>query len=311
MPHGSPLNTQLAEDVRRGFATRPRSLPPKWFYDATGSALFDRICELPEYYLTRAERGILERDAGAIMAASGASELLEIGSGMARKTGLLLKAMPARPRYLPFDISSEALENSARSLRSAVPDVVIDPIIGDFERDLSAVPDARAPRLWAFLGSTIGNLDEEGAPAMLRSFVARMNRADTFLLGVDLVKDVSVLERAYNDSEGVTAAFNKNVLAVVNRELDGDFHLDRFRHYARYDVERARIEMYLEATIAHRVRLSAIDVSIGFDAGERLLTEISRKFTRESVEATFAAAGLRLREWFFGDGFALALGAPQ
>ena len=311
MPHGSPLRTQLADDVRRGFAARPRSLPPKWFYDAKGSALFDRICELPEYYLTRAERGILERDAAAIIKASGAVELLEIGSGMARKTGLLLRAMPGRPRYLPFDISKEALEASARALRGAVPNVVIDPVIGDFERDLSAVPAASAPRLWAFLGSTIGNLDETRAPAVLRSFVERMQPGDSFLLGVDLVKDASVLERAYNDSEGVTAAFNKNVLAVVNRELDADFDLDRFRHYARYDVPSARIEMYLETTVAHRVRVSALDLSIDFDAGERILTEISRKFTRETVSATFAASGLRLREWYFGDGFALALGAPQ
>lgn len=307
MPHGSTLQSQLADDVRRGLTARPRSLPPKWFYDATGSALFDRICELPEYYLTRAERSLLERDAAAIVAASGAGELLEIGSGMARKTGLLLRAMSGRPRYLPFDISTDALEASARSLREAVPSVIIDPIVGDFERDVAKIPVARAPRMWAFLGSTIGNLDERGAPAMLASFAARMASGDTFLLGVDLVKDVATLERAYDDAAGVTALFNKNVLAVVNRELDADFDLPQFEHIARYDVEKARIEMYLAATVEQRVRVAAIDLTLEFERGERILTEISRKFTRETTEGTLARGGLRMKQWFASDDFALAL----
>jgi L-histidine Nalpha-methyltransferase len=304
VPHGSVLQSQLAIDVRQGLSARPRSLPPKWFYDATGSALFDRICELPEYYLTRAERSILERDAEAIV--GDATELLEIGSGMARKTGLLLSAM-VRPRYLPFDISREAIEASARSLRAVVPSVVIDPVLGDFERDAERIPPSSGKRIWAFLGSTIGNLDQREAPRILRTFADRMHSSDAFLLGVDLVKDVDVLNRAYNDSAGVTEAFNKNVLAVINRDLDADFDLDRFLHRAHYNVERARIEMHLESTVAQRVRIGALDMNVDFDRGETILTEISRKFTQETVQSTFAEAGLRLQQWFSGDGFALAL----
>jgi L-histidine Nalpha-methyltransferase len=309
VPHGSSIHSQLAEDVRRGLGARPRSLPPKWFYDARGSELFDRICELPEYYLTRAERSILERDAAAIIAASGASELLEIGSGFARKTGLLLQAMAARGpvRYLPFDISTDALEASARSLRSVVPQLIIDPIVGDFERDVASVPRGRAPRMWAFLGSTIGNLDEEQAPAVLSAFASRMKRDDTFLLGVDLVKDVEVLERAYDDAEGVTALFNKNVLTVINRELEADFDVNAFEHRAHFNVARARIEMHLESQITQTVRIAALGLRLTFDRGERILTEISRKFTRETTERTLGSAGLSMRQWFAGDGFALAL----
>ncbi len=306
VPQGSSIHSQLAEDVRRGLSARPRSLPPKWFYDTRGSELFDQICELPEYYLTRAERAILERDAAAIVQESGAHELLEIGSGFARKTGLLLQQMRS-PRYLPFDISTEALEASARSLRAVVPSLIIDPIVGDFEHDVARVPRSTAPRLWAFLGSTVGNLDEQQAPAVLGAFARRMAPGDTFLLGVDLVKDVPTLERAYDDAAGVTALFNKNVLAVINRQLDADFDLDRFEHRARYDVPLARIEMHLEARGAQRVRIRALDLTVDFDDRERILTEISRKFTRETTEHTLRAAGLRVRRWFSGEGFALVL----
>lgn len=306
MPHRSPPPEALANDVRRGLASRPRSLPPKWFYDAVGSALFDEICELPEYYLTRSERSILLRDADAIAAASRAEELLEIGSGMARKTGLLLAAIAKRvdrPRYLPFDISDSALEACARSMRAVVPTVVVDPVKGDFERDIASVrPAARGtPRLWAFLGSTIGNLDEQAAPSMLASIASRMAAEDSFLLGVDLVKDRGVLDAAYNDSAGVTARFNKNVLAVINRELDADFDLDAFAHRAHYDVPRARIEMHLESRRSQRVRIGALDLVVDFDSGERILTEISRKFTRDSVAATFREAGMREREWYVAE----------
>lgn len=306
VPQGSSIQRQLAEDVRRGLAARPRSLPPKWFYDTRGSELFDQICELPEYYLTRAERALLERDAAAIVKESGAHELLEIGSGFARKTGLLLREM-ARPRYLPFDISKDALAASARSLRALLPQLSIDPIVGDFERDAAKIPRGTAPRMWAFLGSTVGNLDEQQAPAVLGAFAARMAPGDTFLLGVDLVKDVGTLERAYDDAAGVTALFNKNVLAVINRELDADFDLAEFDHRARYDVPRARIEMHLESRVAQRVHLKALDLAVDFARGELLLTEISRKFTRETTEATLLAAGLRARRWFASPEFGLVL----
>ncbi len=312
MPHHSSPSEALAADVRRGLAATPRWLPPKWFYDAVGSALFDEICELPEYYLTRSERSILEREAHAIAVASGATEVLEIGSGMARKTGLLLAAIARRvhrPRYLPFDISDSALEACARSMRAVVPSVVVDPLKGDFERDLGSIrPAASAtPRLWAFLGSTIGNLDERAAPAMLASIASRMAPSDSFLLGVDLVKSTVALEAAYNDEAGVTARFNKNVLAVINRELDADFDLDAFAHRAHYNVSHARIEMHLESLRAQRVRIGGLQLVIDFDRSERILTEISRKFTRESVASMLKSAKMREREWYPADDESFAL----
>ena len=306
------LPQALAEDVRRGFAARPRSLPPKWFYDEIGSALFDEICELPEYYLTRAERALLERDADEIARAAAADELLEIGSGMARKTGLVLAAIARRTehvRYVPLDIAPEALAASARSIRALVPSVVVDPIVGDFEHDiphiaLSALP---ARRLWAFLGSTIGNLDEQAAPALVSTIASRMRPGDTFLLGVDLVKDVARLEAAYDDAAGVTARFNKNVLAVLNRVLDADFDLAAWTHRSHYDVARARIEMFLESQVPQQVHVRKLGLTVDFDHGERILTEISRKFTRETTESTLGQGGMRLVEWYASDVFALAL----
>jgi L-histidine N-alpha-methyltransferase len=302
----------LANDVRRGLSASPRSLPPKWFYDSVGSALFDEICELPEYYLTRSERSILAQNADAIAERSGADELLEIGSGMARKTGLLLAALAKRvprPRYLPFDISEAALEACARSMRAVVPSVIVDPLRGDFEKDLETLRVAAegTRRMWAFLGSTIGNLDERAAPALLAKIASRMGRRDTFLLGVDLVKDSATLEAAYNDRAGVTARFNKNVLAVINRELDADFDLERFAHRAHFDVERARIEMHLESLVSQRVRIGALDLVVDFDHGERILTEISRKFTRETVASTLASASMRVGAWYQADDASFAL----
>jgi L-histidine N-alpha-methyltransferase len=302
----------LAHDVRRGLGTHPRSLPPKWFYDSVGSALFDEICELPEYYLTRSERSILERDADAIAAESGADELLEIGSGMARKTGLLLSAIARRvprPRYLPFDIADSALEACARSMRAIVPSLIVDPLKGDFERDLASVGMSAAGtrRLWAFLGSTIGNLDERAAPALLATIASRMGAQDSFLLGIDLVKDPAILDAAYNDSAGVTARFNKNVLAVINRELDADFDLDAFAHRAHFDTARSRIEMHLESLRAQRVRVGALELVVDFDRGERILTEISRKFTRESIASTLSLASMRERAWYPAEDASFAL----
>ncbi len=312
MPPRSSPPEALANDVRRGLSASPRTLPPKWFYDGVGSALFDEICELPEYYLTRSERAVLARDADAIAERSSADELLEIGSGMARKTGLLLAAMAKRvprPRYLPFDIAESALEACARSMRAVVPSVIVDPLRGDFEKDLASIPKAASSsrRMWAFLGSTIGNLDERAAPAMLTTIASRMGPRDTFLLGMDLVKDVSTLEAAYNDSQGVTARFNKNVLAVINRELDADFMLDHFAHRAHYDVARARIEMHLESLRAQSVRIGALDLVVDFDHGERVLTEISRKFTHESIAATLASSSMRELAWYEAEDASFAL----
>jgi L-histidine Nalpha-methyltransferase len=303
----------MGAEVRAALAGRPRTIPSKYFYDAAGSRLFDRICELPEYYLTRAEYGLLERHAGEIARATGARALLEIGSGMARKTGLVLGAMCAGcdAVYVPFDISREAIEASARPLLAAHPRLRVHGILGDFGSDLPrlahAIPAAAGPRLFAFLGSTIGNLDEQAAPAFVGAIAAQMEPDDRFLLGVDLVKDASVLHAAYNDSAGVTAEFNLNILRVLARELDGEIDPAAFAHHAFYDPARERIEMHLAATRAQRIVLRAIDLCVALEAGERVMTEISRKFTRASVERTLAGGGMHLEDWLGDDQFALVL----
>ena len=311
--HGA--KSTLADDVRRGMASVPRTIPPKHFYDAIGSALFDQICELPEYYLTRAERGLLERVADEIIEHARPTELVELGSGMARKTGLLIAAMARRcaaPSYVPLDIAEEALEASARALLRAHKALRVRAVVADFTRDIGHIelPSDRATsRLFAFLGSTVGNLDEVEAPALIRSVAQRMSPRDSFLLGVDLVKDRHVLERAYDDSLGVTARFNKNVLAVVDRALRADFDLDAWDHEALFVAERSRIEMHLRAKSPQVVHFEALDLRVEFEKDERILTEISRKFTRESTRTTLAGGGMRLAHWFETDdrAFALAL----
>ena len=318
-PKEGAARSTLVEDVRRGLGRRPRTLPPKHFYDAEGSLLFDRICELPEYYLTRAERALLERHADAIVTAAGPAapitELVELGSGMARKTGLLLAALARRtnaPSYVPLDISSSALESSARAMLDLLPSLSVRGIVGDFQRDLSRVsastPGAPPRRLFAFLGSTIGNLDETEAPALVAAIAREMTPRDSFLLGVDLVKDRAVLHAAYDDAQGVTAAFNRNVLAVVNRALDADFDLTAWEHEARWVEKRARIEMHLRTRKPVTAHVRALDLRVDFDAGETIHTEISRKFTRETIERTLREGGMRLHQFWDDDGeFALAL----
>jgi len=298
----------MAAEVRLGLAGKPRSIPSKYFYDARGSELFDQICELPEYYLTRAEHALLAQHAAEITKVTGATSLLEIGSGMARKSGLIVQAM-GEAVYVPFDISREAIEASAKALLQAHPRLRVHGVIGDFAHDLArlATVAPESPRLYAFLGSTIGNLDEQAAPAFVGQIAALMRDQDWFLLGVDLVKDERVLHAAYNDSAGVTAEFNRNILRVVGRELAADFDPSAFEHVAFYDVHRERIEMHLEATRAHRVFLRTIDMWIDLAEGERVMTEISRKFTQASVERTLAGGGMRLERWLASDDFALVL----
>jgi L-histidine Nalpha-methyltransferase len=304
----------MGREVRAGLAHVPRSIPPKYFYDGRGSQLFDAICDLPEYYLTRAEAALLARHARGILATTDATALVEIGSGMARKTGLLIDALCARvpsPRYVPFDIANEPIEASARALMARYPRLDVSGVVGDFGRDLTqlttAAPSSAGPRLFALLGSTIGNLDERAAPELVRSIAQLFTARDRLLLGVDLVKDERVLDAAYNDSQGVTAAFNKNVLRVLSRELDGDFDEHAFEHLAFYDVELQRIEMHLVSKWRQVATLRAIDLRVELAAGERVMTEISRKFTRSSVERTLAQGGMRLTDWFVGDDGAFAL----
>jgi L-histidine N-alpha-methyltransferase len=307
---------RMAREVRAGLTSTPRSIPPKYFYDERGSKLFDSICELPEYYLTRAERELLAAHAGDLVGAARATSLVELGSGMARKTGLIVRALcsvTSSPLYVPFDIAQTTIDASARALRAECPALRVQGITGDFGSDLPMLarelPAAEGPRLFAFLGSTIGNLDEAEAPALVRGVAAAMCGRDALLLGVDLVKDERVLHAAYNDSRGVTAAFNRNVLRVVSRELDGNFDEETFDHLAFYEPGRQRIEMHLVARSRQKITLRAIDLSFEMAAGERILTEISRKFTRESVEDTLARGGMRLERWIPADdgAFALAL----
>ncbi len=304
----------MRREVRAGLSSKPRSIAPKYFYDEAGSRLFDAICELPEYYLTRTERALLERFADDLVQSVRAEALIEIGSGMARKTGLLVRALCAhseRPLYLPFDIARESIEASARDLLPLDPRLRVHGIVGDFACDLQAIAPVaqpiQAPRLFAFLGSTIGNLDEVAAPALLRDITALLRDGDRLLLGIDLVKDAAVLHAAYNDARGVTAEFNKNVLRVLSRELDGDFDVEAFEHLAFYDAARERIEMHLVSSRRQVAVLRAIALSVELEEGERVLTEISRKFTRGSIERTFAEGGMRLERWLPSEDGAFAL----
>jgi L-histidine N-alpha-methyltransferase len=309
----------MAGEVRAGLRRVPRSIPPKYFYDDEGSRLFDAICGLPEYYLTRAERGLLERHAARIVdrvGPDGAKALVEIGSGMARKTGLLVRAMCARggsPRYVPFDIAPTAIAASARSMLPDHPTLSVHGVVGDFAHDLGrvalAAPPSGGARLFAFLGSTIGNLDENEAPALIRDVSRLMTGRDRFLLGVDLVKDQGVLVAAYDDSRGVTAAFNKNVLRVLSRDLDGNFDPDTFEHRAIYDAVRERIEMHLVSKRRQSIELRAIELAFDLAEGESILTEISRKFTQASVERTLFQGAMRLDDWLTDGQFALAVAA--
>lgn len=290
---------QLAQDVREGFGAETKWLPPKYFYDARGSELFEEITRLPEYYLTRAEREILESITDGLAGRLRPCELVELGSGSSRKTRLLLEAMHRHRggrRYAPLDVSSDALEAAATALSSSYPWLEFDGFVGDFTADLPRVP-RRGRRLLAFLGSTIGNLDADERAALLEGVAAALRPDDRFLLGVDLVKDPAVLRAAYDDAAGVTAEFNRNMLRVLNRELGAGIPLDAFAHVAVYDPDHARIEMRLRALRDLTIDFPTLELEVGFAAGEELRTEISCKFTREGVERELAGAGLRLESW--------------
>jgi L-histidine Nalpha-methyltransferase len=293
-------NRALRRDVFDGLQQKPKSLPPKWFYDEVGSDLFDQITRLPEYYPTRTEAAILRARAGAIAAATRADTLVELGSGTSEKTRMLLDALHGQgtlQRFIPLDVDAGALETAGGAILAEYPGIEVDAVCGDFEEHLPEIPSG-GTRLLAFLGSTIGNLTPGPRTEFLATLAAVMQPGDSLLLGTDLVKDVGRLVRAYDDSAGVTAAFNRNVLAVVNRELDADFDLDAFAHVARWNAHEERIEMWLRSTKAQRVRIEALDLNVDFCAGEAMLTEVSCKFRRESVAAELAAAGLRSTQWW-------------
>jgi L-histidine Nalpha-methyltransferase len=304
------LADSLRADALAGLTASPKSLPPKWFYDAAGSELFEKITALPEYYPTRAEREILQSVAPQIAAASGAATLVELGSGSSEKTRLLIDALRQAGtlrRYVPVDVSEQALLAAATALFSDYPGLEVSGVVSDFEEyvgllgagdDGAGDDGAEGPRLIAFLGSTIGNL----LPAQRASFLARIRSGladrDALLLGTDLVKDPAVLVSAYDDGAGITAAFNKNVLSVLNHELGADFDPDMFEHVARWDAGQEWIEMRLRATSPQTVRLPAIDLTAEFAAGEEMRTEVSAKFRREGVTRELAAAGFTLDRWW-------------
>ena len=311
----------LRADALAGLTATPKSLPPKWFYDAQGSALFEKITELPEYYPTRAERSILRAVAPQIAALTGAASLVELGSGSSDKTRLLLSALRdagTLRQYVPVDVSESALTLAGDALATEYPGLAVHAVVADFEQYLGVPPaaadatDDDGPRLLAFLGSTIGNMVPAEREVFLRRIRARLRPGDAFLLGTDLVKDPALLVAAYDDAAGVTAAFNKNVLAVLNAELSADFDLDAFEHVALWDAGREWIEMRLRATSAQSVRVGDLGLAVEFAAGEEMRTEVSAKFRKDGARAELAAAGLAVRSWWTDEAgqFGLSLSVP-
>ncbi|MDX3731937.1 L-histidine N(alpha)-methyltransferase [Streptomyces caniscabiei] len=298
----------LRADVLEGLTRTPKTLPPKWFYDARGSELFEQITELPEYYPTRAEREILVGRAGEIAAASGARTLVELGSGSSDKTRHLLDAMPGLHTYVPVDVSESALRQAGEALVAERPGLNVHALIADFTAGLE-LPETPGPRLVAFLGGTIGNLVPAERAAFLTAVRALLAPGDALLLGTDLVKDEGVLVAAYDDAAGVTAQFNKNVLDVVDRELGADFDPDAFDHVALWNAECEWIEMRLRSRTAQTVKIPALDLAVDFEAGEELRTEVSAKFRREGVRAELGSVGLELTHWWTDEQgrFALSL----
>ncbi len=300
--HHSPdrLQQDLRQDVLAGLTSRPKELAPKYFYDDRGSALFDRITRLPEYYPTGAERAILEARAGEIAALSGAETLVELGSGTSEKTRLLLDACLGGERlrrFVPFDVSEATLRQAAAALAGEYRSLRVHAVVGDFEQHLGLLPGGDR-RLVAFLGSTIGNLTPKQRAQFLGDLAAGLGPGDALLLGTDLVKDPARLVAAYDDAQGVTAEFNRNVLRVINRELGADFEPERFDHVARFDAEEEWMEMRLRAVSAHAVDVAGLDLVVDYAAGEEMRTEISAKFRRQGVEAELAGAGLALARWW-------------
>ncbi len=313
LPEGGAL-AGMAEVVREGLSCPFKELPPKYFYDERGSELFERITEQPEYYPTRCERAILDARAGEIVAAAMPRTLIELGSGAASKSRLLLDAMRVAgtlEKFVPVDISEEITRRVAAELVDEYPGLAVEGIVCDYETHLERIPRPEGA-LFAFLGGTIGNF----RPGPRRSFLARiatlMYPEDRFLLGTDLVKDRETLEAAYNDAAGVTSEFNKNVLNVLNLELDADFDLDAFEHVAFWDADNEWIDIRLRALSEQFVDLRELDMRAHFSRNEEMRTEISTKFTRERIEASYADAGLELVEWWTDPDelYALSLARP-
>ena len=304
----------MERDVRLGLTSSPKQLPPVYFYDERGSRLFDEITRLEEYYPTRSERSILDRNAAEIAALAGADTLVELGAGTCDKSRILLEAMESTgqlKQFVPLDVSEEVLTEAASALATDFPTLAVHAVVADFHQHLGALPRSGS-RMIAFLGGTIGNLD----PAQRRRFFAdldcSMDPGDSLLLGTDLVKDRGRLVAAYDDAAGVTARFNRNVLHVLNRELGATFVPDEFGHVASWNEERSWIEMRLRSERQATVRVEALDLTVHFDQGEELLTEISCKFTPDGLDRELAACGFVTKAaWRSpGDEFQLTLATP-
>ena len=308
----------MAEDVYRGLTSNPKYLLPKYFYDEEGSALFECITEVPEYYLARTERGLLSSISGDLMSRVRPTELVELGSGSSIKTRLLIDAgngggVGTLNRYVPFDVSSEMLHASAGALLQDYSSLYVHGVVGSFEHHLERIPSPLGRRLVVFLGSTIGNLTPPECRHLLSQVRNLLEPGDRLLLGVDLVKDVSVLEAAYNDSTGVTAEFNRNILRVLNRGLAADFRPEAFHHSAFFNVEESRVEMHLRPESSQTVQIEDIGLTLHIGPEETIWTESSYKFTQTSVSDMLNDAGLTLERWYTDAHslFGLALAAPS
>jgi len=309
--------TDLGSEVFRGLTSRPRTLSPWLFYDQTGSQLFEQITELDEYYLTRTERGIFAENATDIIAAASALTphgierdltMIELGAGTATKTGLLLEAAVQRQKavtYYAIDVSASALREAQNNLTAAIPGVTFESRVGDYTEGLGEIPADGTRRLVLYIGSSLGNFEPADSRQLLRNIRDQLAPGDMLLLGLDLVKEIPTLIAAYDDTPGVTAAFNRNVLARINRELGADFDLKKFRHRVRWNGERSRIEMHLESLMAHDVSIPALELCIPFRRGETIHTENSYKFTLQGAQHLLAQTGFTIvshwsdpRRWF-------------
>ena len=294
------LRAALRSDVAIGLRSVPKELPPKWFYDRRGSELFEEITRLPEYYPTRTERAILGDRAAEVASLATADTLVELGSGTSEKTRLLLDALgdgDCLRRFVPFDVSEATLRKAAADVADEYPGLEVHAVVGDFEHHLGTIP-GEGRRLFAFLGGTIGNLVPKARAEFLAALSATMAPGDSLLLGTDLLKSPERMVAAYDDAAGVTAAFNRNLLVVLNRELHADFEPEAFAHVAHFDPEGEWMEMWLRADEPQRVVVADIDLSAAFDAGEAMRTEISAKFRREGIAAELVDAGLALERWW-------------
>jgi L-histidine Nalpha-methyltransferase len=305
----------LRDDARAGLTASPRWMRPKWLYDERGSELFDRITRLPEYYPTRTERAILLERAGEIVRLTGADTLVELGSGTSEKTRILLEALDAAGllrRFEALDVSEQTLRDAAFAILASHPGITVRAVVGDFERHLPLLA-GHGVRLVVFLGGTIGNLLPDERALLLRGVRQILGARDAFLLGVDLVKDPAEIDAAYNDSQGLTAEFNLNLLLILNRELGADFDLAGFEHREVYDTVHEWVELSLVSRREQHVRVAALDLELDFAAGEAIYTEISARFRPQGITAELAAAGLRVVQMWTDSGgaFALTLAVPD